>query len=87
MSLDVDQRLSPYTAIGLDPRNEMGISGGLITMVEPDVGHERVHSPSRPGRAFEHRKHIYTARQSQGDRAVLERPSQSGYPFLHNRGF
>ncbi len=41
MSADVDQKLNPYTAIGLDPRNEMGISGGLITMVEPDRGHER----------------------------------------------
>ncbi len=41
MSADVDQKLNPYTAIGLDPRNELGISGGLITMVEPDLGHER----------------------------------------------
>jgi hypothetical protein len=41
MSVDVDQKLNPYAAIGLDPRNEMGISGGLITMVEPDRGHER----------------------------------------------
>jgi hypothetical protein len=30
----------PYTAIALDPVNEIGISGALITMVEPDVGAE-----------------------------------------------
>ncbi len=40
MSTDGEPTLNPYRAIGLDPRNELGISGGLITMVEPDRGHE-----------------------------------------------
>jgi hypothetical protein len=44
MSANGDKGLNPYTAIGLDPRNEMGISGGLITMVEPDLGHERAYN-------------------------------------------
>ncbi len=40
MSKAVDESVNPYTMIGLDPRNELGISGGLITMVEPDPGYE-----------------------------------------------
>ena len=34
----------PYTAIALDPVNEIGISGALITMVEPDVGAEQAYN-------------------------------------------
>jgi hypothetical protein len=30
----------PYAAIAADPVNEIGVSGALITMVEPDVGFE-----------------------------------------------
>jgi hypothetical protein len=34
----------PYTAIALDPVNGIGISGALITMVEPDVGAEHAYN-------------------------------------------
>jgi hypothetical protein len=34
----------PYTAIALDPVNEIGISGALITMVEPDAGAEHAYN-------------------------------------------
>src|ERR1700740_1602106 len=34
----------PYAAIAADPKNEIGVSGALITMVEPHIGFESAYN-------------------------------------------